>query len=151
MEFKTGQVILYRADYRSRLSIAVSLLAKSPWTHTSLVVEGGDINTAWALNTYPATDSVLLPVKKLVEGREYVVLDLTGPDGWRERVRKAAYALIGSEYWFSPCSRVVARAFINAGVPFFKAAIPSLRERLAVIFPHEYLTRTRMAVVAKSH
>lgn len=151
MVFRPGQVICYRADYRSRASILISLLARSPWTHTSLVVRGGSEADAVLLNTYPATDAVMIPADRLLEHREYVVLDLPDEDeSWRGRVERAAYGLLGREYWLSPCSRVVALAFMKAGVDFLVGGPRSFRERIGALWPHEYLTRTRLRTVHES-
>lgn len=144
-ELKPGQVIVYRTDYTARDSIAVALLLKTPWTHMSLVVEGGP--EPLLLNTYPATDASLVSARGMLAGRQYTVLDLPDADeGWRERVARQARALVGREYWLSPCSRLTALAFLRAGVALFTGRL-GRRHHAGWFLPHEFFSKTRLRPV----
>lgn len=152
MKLRTGQVLLFEVDKRSLESRLTQLvLLGNRFTHCALVVEDGDLQTSRILNTYPASDAVILPTHEVAEGRDFYVLDLRVADvygtPWREAVAKAAHGLVGSEYWCSPCSRVTAQAFLNADVPLYMREM-SLRERHGAILPHELATKTALTVVA---
>lgn len=147
-ELKPGQVVLLKTDFRARDSIAVAFLLRSPWTHVAIAVGDGKV-----LNTYPGTDAVILPAETLLEGREYVVLDLPETEEpnemWRLEVARQAWSLVGFRYWMSPCSRLTALAFLRAGVPFFRGK-PSGVENVGWISPEDFLTKTRLRPVFQS-
>lgn len=140
---KAGQIAVILTDW-TRSSLAVALLFHTPWTHVCIGLGDGTV-----LNTYPGTNAEIIPEDAVLAGRTYHVLDLpAGDDAWRTKVVAAARGLVGLRYWFWPCSRVTAEAFIAAGIDIFKPAEPLTRTKLGLILPSDFLTHTRLVTVA---
>lgn len=147
--FKTGQIILLRACFRSVSSVALGLVCRSPWTHVNFVVEGSESpSETILLNTYPATNATLVTAAEQLKDREFLVLDLPDKDeSWREEVSKIAHHFLGFRYWLSPCSRLSALAVMKAGIHLYDGARPSWRLNAGLLLPGEFLTRTRFKPV----
>lgn len=140
---KAGQVAVILTDW-TRASLAVALACHTPWTHCCVGLGDG-----WVLNTYPGTNAVIIREETLLAGRTHHILDLPDADeSWRTRVATAARGLVGARYWFWPCSRVTAEAFIAAKVPLFRDGEPGFRSKLGLILPGDFLTHTRLVLVA---
>jgi hypothetical protein len=140
---RPGQVAVLETDW-TRSSLAVAALLGSRWTH--VVVGVGD---GMVLSTYPMKNAELVAEAEVLNGRNWVVMDLPDPGvGWRLHVAAAARRLVGTEYWWSPCSRVTAMAFINAGVRLFPDSEPEFRTKLGLLTPNDFLIHTRLARVA---